>query len=261
MRAPTRIDAPWTLALGLALAVTNAEQFGSGDTIGALLQWDRDRIASGEQWRVVTGNAVHWSAAHVLLDLGAFLAIGLLCERHVGPRAYPLSLLTASVTVGLAVGFFEPEAASYRGLSGVASGQFAVCALSELSRLRPRRTVERSAAAAYRVWCVTAALFAFKVAYEIATGSMLFGTEGLGDIGVPLAVAHGAGVAGAVGAWTALRIKTRRVTPARARGPAAKSLRRRLASSRSIRSYCRPRRRAQFPCRRLRSRRDRGASP
>jgi hypothetical protein len=43
-----------------------------------------------------------------------------------------------------------------------------------------------------------AAIFVAKIFWESTTGRMFFGTESLGDIGVPIALAHVAGTAAAI---------------------------------------------------------------
>ncbi len=183
----------WTLGLCAVMAALN---FGlltwapssAGVPLEAL-QFDRQAIINGELWRLVTGNLVHWSVEHFVLDVSVFLIVGILYERHF-PRWYPWIMLGTAFAIGVALVLFVPEISVYRGLSGVDSGQFAaaLCIELALARQQARRWL----------WLAPAAgIFVLKVIYESASGQMFFGTESLGDIGVPVALAHAAGAVAA----------------------------------------------------------------
>ena len=188
--------APWTLGLSVAIVVLNLGVVAGAPVFaGELLdglEFDREAILAGQAWRLLTGNLVHWSWQHLALAVGAFLAVGLLFERGLG-RLYPWVLLTAAVAVGAGLLLFAPEVSLYRGLSGVDSGQFAVAVLHEIRLVRAGRQLLLPVGAAL--------VFGVKMLYECLTGTMMFGTESLGDIGIPLPVAH---VAGTLGALVAL---------------------------------------------------------
>ncbi len=161
------------------------------------LQLDRQAILQGQLWRLATGNLVHWSAEHFLLDVGAFLVVGLMYERYL-KRQYPWILLASALAVGCGVLLFLPEMGVYRGLSGVDSGQFAaaLCAEIFLAARRPRRWI----------WALPAAtIFVIKIAYECCSGQMFFGTESLGNIGLPTPLAHAAGTVAALASLAAGR--------------------------------------------------------
>jgi rhomboid family GlyGly-CTERM serine protease len=195
----------WTLGLCAAMTVANLGLFCQApDAFAQLidgLQFDRQAIFEGQVWRLVTGNLVHWSSEHFFLDVVPFLIVGLLYERCF-QRHYPWILLTSALAVGGGVLLFAPEMGTYRGLSGVDSGQFAAVLGLEfwLAVRQPRRWA----------WVApAAAIFILKILYECGSGEMFFGTESLGDIGVPLPVAHAAGTLGAV---AFLLIAARRVS-------------------------------------------------
>jgi len=191
----------WTLALVVAMTVANlglAPQ--APDSLRSLVGWleyDRQAIAAGQVWRLVTGNLVHWSIEHFLLDVGAFLVVGCMYEPTVR-RTYPWALLLMALAVGGTVLLALPEMRFYRGLSGVDSGQF-VAALYVEAQWAKR---------AFRRWLWLApvvAMFATKILWETATGAMFFGTESLGDIGLPVPLAH---LAGAMAGVCCLSAKT-----------------------------------------------------
>lgn len=187
---------PWTLGLASLALLLNLGLFRSESAVLTSwlgwLQFDRQSILAGQVWRLVTGNLVHWSAEHFLLDIGAFLVVGVLYERLLN-RSYPWILLMAALAVGCGVLLFRPDMQTYRGLSGVDSGQFAAAlGIEALLATRDRRRW---------IWVApAAALFLAKIVYESTTGVLFFGTESLGDLGQPIPLAHLAGTA-AAGAW------------------------------------------------------------
>ncbi len=187
--------APWTLAVGALTLILNVgfavPSFGPGTRLIEVMQFDREAIAAGEVWRVLTGNLVHWSAEHLWLDVGAFLVVGLLFERSVG-RNYPWLLLASASAVGIAILLLRHDLSWYRGLSGVCSGQFAVALVAELRRTRDWRQIALTGAAAL--------VLVLKIGYECITGQMFFGTESLGELGTPVPLAHLAGTLGAIAA-------------------------------------------------------------
>jgi rhomboid family GlyGly-CTERM serine protease len=163
---------PWTLALIAVMGVANAgllaNQWAPARAVIDCLQFDRHAILHGELWRLVTANLVHWSIEHFLLDAGAFLVVGCLYERYFG-RGYPWMLLACGLAVGCGVFAMAPELATYRGLSGVDSGQFAAALCVEAGLARRERI--------RWLWLApVAALFGAKILWEIGTGRMFFGT-------------------------------------------------------------------------------------
>lgn len=183
---------PWTLVFAGLMLLLNLALFTEMpnplDAVITALQFDRAEILDGQIWRLMTGNLVHWSKEHFLLDIGAFLLVGILCERSLG-KSYPWMLATAGLCVGVAVLVLQPEMSTYRGLSGVDSGQFAAALCAEFRRSKKVKG---------DWWFVApaAVIFLIKLVYESMTGQMFFGTESLGDLGQPIPLAH---VAGAIG--------------------------------------------------------------
>lgn len=182
-------DGRWTLGLAALLLVVNVGLFpgmpAACDRWTTLLEYDRQAVLGGQVWRLLTGNLVHWSAEHFLLDAAALVIIGILYERSLG-RRYPWLLLGTGLSVGIALLVLRPETAIYRGLSGLDSGLFAAAMAVELKDLR--RQPERW------VWVVPAVtIFAIKIVYESATGTLFFGTESLGNLGLPTPLSHAAG--------------------------------------------------------------------
>ncbi len=180
---------PWfTLALA-ALAI--ATHFSPAAT--AALEFTREAIARGEWWRFATAHLTHFDANHLWWDVAVFVVVGGLCERESRAR-FACGLVTASIAITLAVWTWQPQFASYRGLSGLDCALFGVFA-SDLLQHRER--------AVKFVGALGLAGVAAKCGAELATGSTLFATGG-SYVPVPLAHLVGA-AAGWLTAWWAAR--------------------------------------------------------
>lgn len=100
--------------------------------LGTLLIYDRAAIAHGELWRLVTGNLIHLSTAHLAYDLAAFLIAGTIIEIR-GYRYFPMLCLSAAMLIGVAIFEFEPALKFYGGLSGVVTAAVAYLCLQGLT--------------------------------------------------------------------------------------------------------------------------------
>lgn len=146
-----------------------------------------DRLAIHQLHRLLTCHLTHWSLDHLFWDLAVFLTLGLICERRL-PRPFLLCLALASLSIPLAVHYFEPHLQTYRGLSGLDSALFALLATTLLrDKLRHRQWLPASAIAAL---CLA---FIAKIILEYATGTTLFvNAPSAGFVPVPLAHLVGA---------------------------------------------------------------------
>jgi rhomboid family GlyGly-CTERM serine protease len=155
--------------------------------MGELLQYDRQAIADGQIWRVVTGHAVHFGLEHFVWDAAVFVVLVLLCCR-IDPRRCVVSLSAATLAIPAVLFVLQPGLPTYRGLSGLDSALYVTGALALGGRLwsEGRRLVGIAAFA-------SVAALAAKVAYELATGQTLFvDAASVGFEAVPLAHVTGA---------------------------------------------------------------------
>lgn len=100
--------------------------------LGTLLIYDRSAIAHGELWRLVTGNLVHLSPAHLCFDLIAFFIAGAINEVR-GYRRFPILCLTSAAFIGIVLYWAEPAMYYYAGLSGVAMAAVTYLCLNGLT--------------------------------------------------------------------------------------------------------------------------------
>jgi len=185
---------PWTLAAFGALVLLNVGALsawpGGTADLPALLQFDGAAIRAGEWWRLLTGNLVHWGPEQFALDLGAFLALGLLYERYFR-GLYPWLLLCLAAAVGVAGLLFWEEHTQCRGLSGVSAGQFAaaLCVEVALAWRSPRRWLWAAPATAiFLTWLISQGTTGWSVVGALSPSSSVR----------PAPLAHAAGALAAV---------------------------------------------------------------
>jgi rhomboid family GlyGly-CTERM serine protease len=196
----TLLLAAWTAVVQLSPAFTDA------------LQFQRDALAQGQLWRVVTGHFTHFSADHLKWDLLAFLLFGSLVEMR-SRAAWGVCLVGGSLVISLGVVLLQPQFTHYRGLSGLDSALFASIALE---RMRTAwRAADWTLVGVASVACL--GLLA-KTLFEITAGQTLFVDPDTSFEPVPLAHLLGAMV-GALTVWAmpltaALRTHSRRANDA-----------------------------------------------
>lgn len=179
-------DGRFTLGITAGLLLLNLGVFPWAPPVFAnlltALQFDPVSFRTGEWWRLLTANLVHWDPWHLLLDGGAFLFAGLLWERYYR-GLYPLLLLTTALVVGGVGLWWVPEGAQLRGLSGVNAGQFAAAVVVEciLAYHQPSRW-----------WWVAPAtvLFLTWLLHGATTGQFFAGALFFSDSGQVAAWAH-----------------------------------------------------------------------
>lgn len=160
-------------------------------------EYNRESILHGEWGRLLTGHLTHWNFDHLCWDAATFLLLGVACVwRSVGRTV--AALLGAAVAISASLLLFQPEMATYRGLSGLASALFTLLAAMIWRESRRTGRWKLSVAA-----IAAATAFLAKAAYESATGSTLFVDSASADF-IPLASAHLIG--GAIGAIVGLTV-------------------------------------------------------
>ena len=163
------------------------------------LAFDRLAIAQGDLLRLFTGHFVHWSADHLLWDALMFVALGAVIELRSRLALWKtIAWSAAAISAGL--WFFQPDIATYRGLSGVDSALFTWIAATSWIEARRRGQ-------SYLAFVALATLAAFlaKIGWEIATATTLFVDSSQGGF-TPLPLVHLIGGAvGVAAAWQSAR--------------------------------------------------------
>jgi rhomboid family GlyGly-CTERM serine protease len=152
---------------------------------GNAMQFDREAIAAGEWYRLLTGHWAHWTLDHLAWDSLVFAALGWAVAR-LSPARACIAVVLAVAAIPAAVWVLLPEMSRYRGLSGLDSALFAVLAGSLLRHGRLWRREGFSILAAAML-----VAFAGKVAFEVAGGKTLFVAPS--DMMDPVPLAHAVG--------------------------------------------------------------------
>lgn len=156
------------------------------------LEYDRQSLAAGQLWRIVTCHWTHWSVEHLIWDVSMFALLAAACERW-SRRATAITLASSALLIPIVLWVAQPGLGSYRGLSGLDSAVFGLLAVHGIANSLTHRRWSQMFAAVLLVIA-----FAGKVGYESVAGGAVFVQTG-GFSPVPLAHAVGATVGLVVG--------------------------------------------------------------
>jgi rhomboid family GlyGly-CTERM serine protease len=124
-----------------------------------VLVYDRDEIGAGQLWRLASGHLVHFSALHLVANLGVLLIAGVWLELH-NARATLLLYAAAMPFIGVVLWLFEPALSVFGGASGLVFAVLGALALEFMARPGRRRALG----------AVLLAGLCIKLAAEIAFG-------------------------------------------------------------------------------------------
>ncbi|MEZ8168761.1 rhombosortase [Vibrio tasmaniensis 1F-187] len=102
------------------------------EPVQAWVVWDKNAIADGQWWRILTGNFSHTNYSHLLMNLAGLWIISYLFQPS--KKQLALALLVISLVTGVALLFSSIQI--YVGLSGSLHGLFGLFALSEALNVR-----------------------------------------------------------------------------------------------------------------------------
>ncbi|WP_152503295.1 rhombosortase [Labrenzia sp. THAF82] len=127
------------------------------------LIYDRELIENGEFWRLVTGHFVHLDHQHLLMNVGALIALGFLYETspHGGARRLILGCFVLSGSLISSVLFLgDLKTQFYCGLSAILNALYLVTMIAMWRETRSR------------IWLVGLGLLFAKTGYEALFGSV-----------------------------------------------------------------------------------------
>lgn len=114
---PNRMDI-LTFLLVVLLAIAGFLQI----VTEPLLQFDRDAIAQGEWWRLISSQFIHYGVYHLLMNAAALVIINVALWREAALKPYLTTLFACLAGTGVGLWFFDPELFFYAGLSGTLHG-------------------------------------------------------------------------------------------------------------------------------------------
>jgi rhomboid family GlyGly-CTERM serine protease len=156
-------------------------------------------------WRFVASHWVHWSVEHLVWSAGAFLVLGIVCERR-SRRRFLVTTLVAAVAIPVALRLLQPDLLYYGGLSGIDSALFGLICAQDIRTHGRNQCMQKRGQSRLRsclaslgtvpVFALPIALligFLAKIGYEFFTGAALFVSHS--DMMIPVPLAHLVGIA------------------------------------------------------------------
>jgi len=122
-------DASYGWALLAALGSLLAPCVG-GEAARTLLRYQRDAIAQGQWWRLVSAHLVHLGPMHALLNGLGLALLWMLFARDYTPRRWAWILCCAGAAIDAGLWWLRPAVEWYVGASGILHGALAAGALS-----------------------------------------------------------------------------------------------------------------------------------
>src|SRR5580704_19375490 len=92
---------------------------GLGDSISALLRYDRSAIAAGGWWRLLTAHIVHLDAHHLILNELGLVLMWSLFAQDFDAVDWCVIVLSGALAISSGLWWLSPNIAWYVGVSGV----------------------------------------------------------------------------------------------------------------------------------------------
>ena len=189
-----RSPAIW-LALLIAVLCISLQFAGLAET----WRFDRQDIASGAWYLLLTGNFVHLGAGHLWMNMAGFALIVVLYWQHFSLSEWAVIVLLSSVSVGMALFFRDPAIGWYVGFSGTLHGLIIAGGLADLKHYPKYAILVLSLVIGKLIW--EQFFGALPGSEEVAGGSVVVNSHLYGAI------------AGALIALALLAIRRLRYTP------------------------------------------------
>src|SRR5271156_1563169 len=103
----------------LLILVLLGAVLGLGDSVSALLRYDRSAIAGGGWWRLLTAHIVHLDVHHLILnELGLVLMWSLFAQDYDAVD-WCIIVLSGALSISCGLWWLSPKVTWYVGASGV----------------------------------------------------------------------------------------------------------------------------------------------
>jgi rhomboid family GlyGly-CTERM serine protease len=122
----------WLLLILLLLGVV----LGLGDSVGALLRYDRSAIAAGGWWRLLTAHIVHLDLHHLILNELGLVLVWALFAGDFGGDEWCAIVLSGALAISCGLWWLSPRVSWYVGASGVLHTVMAAGAAKHLAMRR-----------------------------------------------------------------------------------------------------------------------------
>ena len=112
-------------AVPVVIAIVAAVFELGGKPVRELLAFDRNGIAAGEAWRLLSGHFVHLGISHLSLNLVGLALVWYLVGRHFTTVRWLIVTILSIVAMDAGFWWLNPELDWYVGLSGLLHGLLA----------------------------------------------------------------------------------------------------------------------------------------
>jgi rhomboid family GlyGly-CTERM serine protease len=153
-------DGAWGLALLGVCALLLLPEL-AGDAGRLALRYDREALAAGQWWRLLTAHVIHLDLEHAALNSLGLVLMWALFARDYRPRQWLAIVLGAMIAIDAGLWLRDLTVEWYVGSSGALHG---IMAAGTLAHIR-RRDVDG--------W-ILAAFILIKLAYEQSAGALPF---------------------------------------------------------------------------------------
>jgi rhomboid family GlyGly-CTERM serine protease len=120
----------WLLAIVLALDLV----LGLGDTVDAMLRYDRGAIAAGGWWRLLTAHMVHLNLHHLVLNELGLVLMWALFAADFDAVEWCIIVLSGALAISSGLWWLSPRVGWYVGASGVLHSVMAAGCARHLAR-------------------------------------------------------------------------------------------------------------------------------
>lgn len=153
-------DGVYGMGLALAAALLLLPLLG-GAALREAWRYQRDAVAAGQWWRLLTCHLVHLDAVHAVLNTVGLALLWALFAREYHLRQWLLAIGASVLAIAMGFWFFSPQLQWYVGASALLHGVFA-CGCAALIRQRDR------------IGIIAGVLFIAKLAWEQWHGPLPF---------------------------------------------------------------------------------------
>lgn len=102
------------------------------------LAYNRDTIAKGEYWRLITGHIIHLNNMHLLLNMLGVGLVLMLFDNLLAIWQWLVVLLASALIISLLIYLNLPQVQAYVGLSGVIHALYALGTVQLLNQPKER---------------------------------------------------------------------------------------------------------------------------
>ena len=108
-----------------------------GATAQLALRYDRDALAAGQWWRLLTGHVIHLGYEHAVLDVAGLALLWALFARDYSARGWLLIIGMSILGIDAGLWLLSSTTQWYVGSSGVLHGVLAAGTCAHLRRREP----------------------------------------------------------------------------------------------------------------------------